>query len=181
MKDYFISTNISNNQINPSQVESNQVKSSQVKSRYSDIMNTSDNPSVELHGNGQRVTLPHEDVGAHTLWKQNSTTRPPIWHVRVTVLKDGDIRGDCPNRIFSFKTLEDATRAINQVEAAFGETFELKKCGIDSPDAMGGRVNDGRSENITIQFDSNVAKEPWNEFLVRLRELEDNWLHAADD
>lgn len=45
---------------------------------------------------------------------------------------------------------------------------------------MGGRVNDGRSENITIQFDSDVAKEPWNEFLVRLRGLEDNWLHAAD-
>lgn len=67
---------------------------------YSDIMNTSDNPSVELHGNGQRVTLPHEEVGAHTLWKQNSSTRTPIWHLRVTVLKDGDIRGDCPNRIF---------------------------------------------------------------------------------
>ncbi|KAA8572213.1 hypothetical protein MFRU_060g00110 [Monilinia fructicola] len=147
---------------------------------YSDIMNTSDNPSVELHGNGQRVTLPHEEVGAHTLWKQNSSTRTPIWHLRVTVLKDGDIRGDCPNRIFSFKTLEDVTRAINQIEAAFGNTFELKKCGIDSPDAMGGRVNDGRSENITIQFDSDVAKEPWNEFLVRLRGLEDNWLHAAD-
>ncbi|KAF7879892.1 uncharacterized protein EAF02_007529 [Botrytis sinoallii] len=144
---------------------------------YSDIMNASDK---ELHGNGQRVDLPHENMGAHTLWKQNSERTTPIWHLRVTVLKNGDARGDCPNRVFAFKTLEDVTRAINQVEAAFGNTFELKKCGIDSPDAMGGRVNDGRSENITIEFDSNVTRESWAEFLARLKGLEDEWSHATE-
>ncbi|QSZ31505.1 hypothetical protein DSL72_001072 [Monilinia vaccinii-corymbosi] len=147
---------------------------------YSDIMNTSDDPSVNLHGNGQKVALPHEEVGAHTLWKPISPPSTPIWHLRVTVLKNGDARGDCPNRIFSFKTLEDVTRAISQIETAFGNTFELRKCGIDSPDAMGGRVNDGRSENITIEFDSNVAKESWTEFLARLRALEDEWLRMDE-
>ncbi|KAF5874050.1 uncharacterized protein Bfra_004056 [Botrytis fragariae] len=144
---------------------------------YSDIMNASDK---ELHGNGQKVDFPHENMGAHTLWKQNSEGTTPIWHLRVTVLKNSDARGDCPNRIFAFKTLEEVTRAINQVEAAFGNTFELKKCGIDSPDAMGGRVNDGRSENITIEFDSNATRESWAEFLARLKELEDEWSHATE-
>lgn len=64
---------------------------------YSDIMNTSDK---ELHGNGQKVDFPHEDIGAHTLWKQNSEGTIPIWHLRVTALKNGDFRGDCPNRVF---------------------------------------------------------------------------------
>lgn len=64
---------------------------------YSVIMNTSDK---ELHGNGQKVDFPHEDIGAHTLWKQNSEGTIPIWHLRVTALKNGDFRGDCPNRVF---------------------------------------------------------------------------------
>lgn len=76
--------------------------------------------------------------------------------------------------------MEDVTRAINQVEAAFGNKFELKKCGIDSPDAMGGRVNDGRSENITIEFDSDASEESWAEFLARLKGLEDEWSHAIE-
>ncbi|KAI9640143.1 hypothetical protein NHQ30_011545 [Ciborinia camelliae] len=131
---------------------------------YSEIMNTSDSPSVELHGNGQRVTFPDENEGTHTLWEQKFEPTTPIWHLRIT----------------AFKTLEDVTRAVNQVEAAFGNTFDLKKCGIDSPDAMGGRVNDGRSENITIEFDSNVAKESWTEFLARLKVLENEWSHVPE-
>ncbi|ESZ92236.1 hypothetical protein SBOR_7362 [Sclerotinia borealis F-4128] len=147
---------------------------------YSDIMNSSENPSVELHGNGQKVTFPQENVGAHTLWKQQSSTTVPIWHLRVSVLKNGDARGDCPNRIFAFQTLEHVTRAMQQVEDAFGNTFELKKCGIDSPDAMGGRVNDGRSENVTVEFDEGVTTESWGEFLGRLKGLQDGWANAVE-
>lgn len=45
---------------------------------------------------------------------------------------------------------------------------------------MGGRVNDGRSENITIEFDSDVSEESWTEFLARLKELEDEWSHVTE-
>lgn len=80
----------------------------------------------------------------------------------------------------AFETEAGATRAIKQAEAAFGRTFKLKRCGIDSPDAMGGRVNDGRCENITIEYDSSGTKESWWEFLSRLRELEDEWSHTTE-
>lgn len=42
---------------------------------------------------------------------------------------------------------------------------------------MGGRVNDGRSENITIEFETETAKEGWKQFLGRLKVLEDEWEH----
>jgi len=51
---------------------------------------------------------------------------------------------------------------------------------VETPDAMGGRVNDGRSENITIEYDSE-AKETlaWKDFLARLSGLEDEWDHEG--
>ena len=67
------------------------------------------------------------------------------------------------------------THAANQLESAFSQTFELRKCGVEMPDAQGGRVNDGRSENITIEFDSDTSKGGWTEFLKTLRALEDEW------
>jgi hypothetical protein len=44
---------------------------------------------------------------------------------------------------------------------------------------MGGRVNDGRTENITVEFDGETAKGNWKEFLGRLRGLEDEWEHEG--
>jgi len=45
---------------------------------------------------------------------------------------------------------------------------------------MGGRVNDGRSENITIEYDSG-AKDTlaWKDFLGTLTTLEDEWDHEG--
>lgn len=71
------------------------------------------------------------------------------------------------------------THAANQLEAAFRDSFEMKKCGIETPDAMGGRVNDGRSENVTIDFNSDEATESWSNFLARLKTLEDEWDHEG--
>ena len=52
----------------------------------------------------------------------------------------------------------------------------IRKCGITFPDAMGGRVNDGRSEHITIDYDSEAANAiGWGEFLRRLESLEGEW------
>jgi hypothetical protein len=64
---------------------------------------------------------------------------------------------------------------VNQLESAFNDTFEIRKCGIETPNDIGERVNDGRSENITIEFNSETANEGWAEFLGRLRSLEDEW------
>jgi len=45
---------------------------------------------------------------------------------------------------------------------------------------MGGRVNDGRSENITIEYESDSAGElGWKEFLHQLTILEDEWDHEG--
>jgi hypothetical protein len=66
------------------------------------------------------------------------------------------------------------------LEAAFSDTFDIKKCGGEAPDAMGGRVNDGRSENITIEFDSETGKAGWTQFLLKLKTLEDEWEHEEN-
>ncbi|PQE14074.1 hypothetical protein CJF30_00006867 [Rutstroemia sp. NJR-2017a BBW] len=139
----------------------------------------SDENIVVLDGSGQKVDLPH--ANPHHLWEQHNqlATKTPVWHLRVTVLKDQEARGDCPPHIFAFPSFEQLARAVNQIEAAFGETFDLKKCGIETPDAMGGRVNDGRSENITIEFDSKVAEVGWKEFLIKLKGLEAEWEHSV--
>lgn len=71
------------------------------------------------------------------------------------------------------------THAANQLEAAFRDSFEIKKCGVETPDAMGGRVNDGRCENVTIDFNSDTSTESWKDFLARLTVLEDEWDHEG--
>jgi hypothetical protein len=71
------------------------------------------------------------------------------------------------------------THATNQLVAAFGNEFDIKKCGVETPDAMGGRVNDGRTENITVEFHSDSANMGWKDFLGKLRRLEDEWEHEG--
>ncbi len=67
------------------------------------------------------------------------------------------------------------THAANRVEAAFSDTFDIKKCGCETPNGMGERVNDGRCEHITIDYDSESAKEGWKEFMARLTALENEF------
>lgn len=134
--------------------------------------------SCHRNGNGEKVHLENEKC----LWTPPRTDSPkeePLWHLRVSVLKDQEIRGDAPARRFAFKSMHHLTHAANQLEAAFRDSFDIKKCGVETPDAMGGRVNDGRSENITIDFDSDNSSETWTEFLARLKALEDEWDHEA--
>ena len=71
------------------------------------------------------------------------------------------------------------THAANQLDAVFRDAFAIRKCGVETPDAMGGRVNDGRSENVTIEFDSETSSESWSDFLARLKVLEDEWEHEG--
>jgi len=135
----------------------------------------SDN-SCERNGNGEKVSI--QNTAKHILWQPRNEGTPkqePLWHLRVSVLKDQEGRGDVPSRRFAFKSMHHLTHAANQLEAAFGDIFELRKCGVELPDAQGGRVNDGRSENITIEFDSEKSKLGWTAFLEKLGALEDEW------
>jgi hypothetical protein len=79
-----------------------------------------------------------------------------------------------------FKSLHHLTHATNQLEDAFSKKFEMKKCGLGMGDAMGDRVNDGRTENVTIEFNSEIAEHgDWKSFLGSLKRLEDEWDHEA--
>ncbi|TVY84020.1 hypothetical protein LSUE1_G002957 [Lachnellula suecica] len=141
---------------------------------YFGIMNSTDD-TIELNGNGARVCLENK----HHLWepKAGFQTAEPLWHLRVSVLKDQEGQGDCPSRYFTFKSKHHLTHAANQLEAAFTEPFDIRKCGCEFGDAMGGRVNDGRCENITIEYETETAKDGWKAFLGKLQVLEDEWAH----
>jgi len=134
-----------------------------------------------LNGNGEKVALNNTQ---HTLWQPKPHTgseiSEPLWYLRVSILKDHDGRGDCPSRRFAFKSLHHLTHAANQLEGMFGSTLDIRKCGIEAPDAMGGRVNDGRSEHITIEYDSDAAGAVgWQDFMSRLTGLEAEWEHEG--
>jgi hypothetical protein len=65
---------------------------------YFGIMSTSDNNSIALNGNGEKVCLDNR----HHLWEPKSglEASEPLWHLRVSVLKDQEGQGDCPSRYF---------------------------------------------------------------------------------
>jgi tryptophanyl-tRNA synthetase len=68
---------------------------------YFGIMSSSDSSSVELNGNGEKVHI--ENKTKHTLWQPKTEgleVKEPMWHLRVSVLKDQEGRGDCPSRTF---------------------------------------------------------------------------------
>jgi len=134
--------------------------------------------SCAVNGNGEKIHIEEK----HCLWQPPTTEEPkpaPLWHLRVQVLKDQEVRGDAPGCIFAFKSMHHLNHAANQLEAVFRDTFDIKKCGVETPDAMGGRVNDGRTENVTIEYQSENAKEGWPDFLARLKLLEDEWDHEG--
>jgi len=143
---------------------------------YFAIMNSTE---PELHGNGEKVA---PMAFKHTLWqpRRQEGAKEPLWHLIVHVLKDQEGRGDCPSKIFTFKSLHHLTHAENRLEAEFGSVSDVKKCGIEIPNAMGDRVNDGRCENITIEYDSESSLEGWKSFLGRLKSLEDEWEHESE-
>jgi hypothetical protein len=137
--------------------------------------------SCELNGNGEKVKI--ENPAEHMLWQprnDGALKQEPLWHLRVSVLKDQEGQGDAPSRRFAFKSMHHLTHAVNQLESAFSDTFELRKCGVETPDAQGGRVNDGGTVNITIEFDTETAKQGWSKFLKTLGDLEDEWQREAE-
>jgi len=57
--------------------------------------------SCEINGNGEKVTI--ENTAKHLLWQPRNDSIPkqePLWHLRVSVLKNQEGRGDAPSRRF---------------------------------------------------------------------------------
>jgi hypothetical protein len=55
--------------------------------------------SCAVNGNGEKIHIEKK----HCLWQPPKTEEPksaPLWHMRVQVLKDQEVRGDAPGRIF---------------------------------------------------------------------------------
>ncbi|TAQ87579.1 hypothetical protein B7494_g4084 [Chlorociboria aeruginascens] len=132
--------------------------------------------------NGSTTVKAQAAAVPHTLWQPHGDhpTQAPQWHLHVNVLKDQEGRGDCPPRTFAFKSLHHLTHAANQLEATLGSDMQMNRCGVQNPDAMGGRINDGRTENITIEYDSEKENEDgWKEFLAKIKRLEDEWDHEG--
>ncbi|KAG9246733.1 hypothetical protein BJ878DRAFT_495831 [Calycina marina] len=141
---------------------------------YTDIMACAE----VLNGNGTKVTT---EEGIHALWQPKSPSDEPHWYLRISVMNDHEIRGDCPNRLFLFKSQKSLTRAAEKIDTMFGDAVTIRKCGINFPNAMGGRVNDGRCEHITIDYDSNSpGAVGWQNFLSQLTELEAGWERDAN-
>jgi hypothetical protein len=64
-------------------------------------MNYTENDAIGIAGNGQKVCLEKSEI--KTLWqpKDKDQLKPePLWHLRISVLKDQEGRGDCPSRSF---------------------------------------------------------------------------------
>jgi len=164
-------------QLIPKQPPSPESEFAKTMRGYFGIMGSTD-CSCNLNGAGEKVHFENK----HCLWTPPRTDSPkeePLWHLRVSILKDQEVRGDAPSKRFAFKSMHHLTHAANQLEAAFRDSFEMKKCGVETPNAMGDRVNDGRSENVTIEFDSDSSSESWSDFLARLKVLEDEWDHEG--
>jgi len=118
---------------------------------------------------------------AHHLWEPAAADNreEPLYRLRVSVLKDKEAQGDCPSRVFTFKTLTHVIHASDQITETFGKSFSgytVKNLGMDIPEAGEQNVEDGRTQALTIEFDSVGANETWKEFLARLVAAERRWM-----
>ncbi len=49
-------------------------------------------------------------------------------------------------------------------------------------EAVLGALEDGRTESVVLNFDSQEADETWKEFLEQLKKLEERWtVHKVDE
>jgi len=100
------------------------------------------------------------------------------YHLRLAVLQDDEGHSDYPIHMFTFRTLATLSTAARKIEDMFGGPFSqysLKKDGIGALDIEGGGLEDGRTESIVIQYDSQTADESWSQFIGRLHNAEVGW------
>jgi hypothetical protein len=66
--------------------------------------------------------------------------------------------------------------ATSSITSKFGSglsSYEIRKSGVLEEGARG--TEDGRTEDLTLDYDSETADETWGEFLKRLQSVGKDW------
>jgi hypothetical protein len=72
----------------------------------------------------------------------------------------------------SFDTLETATKTIMGKFGSGLSPYEIQKTGV-LEESRG--TEDGRTEDLIVQYDSVNADESWNQFLGRIQDVGNGW------
>jgi hypothetical protein len=120
-----------------------------------------------------------------------------VYRLRFSVLKDGHVQLNCPSQMFvsfilpsstkltndfvvqtfdSLVTLDTATKTILHLFGSGLSAYEMEKSGV-LEEAQG--TEDGRTEDLTVQYDSVNADESWDEFLRRVKDVGKQWYKEA--
>ena len=63
-----------------------------------------------------------------------------------------------------------------------GGRLEDNEGASTTDEAVLGAVEDGRTESVVLNFDTQEADETWKEFLGQLKNLEEHWtVHQVDE
>ncbi|MCJ1412346.1 hypothetical protein MMC19_006440 [Ptychographa xylographoides] len=107
----------------------------------------------------------------------------PLYRLRISILHNKQGHHDTPERIFVFpnqKCLSAASAKLSDVFGGAFSTYSIEKRPIGARGELTGdgemeNVEDGRTENVLMGFDSQTADESWKEFVGRLRAMEAGW------
>ncbi|CAG8974684.1 hypothetical protein HYALB_00006419 [Hymenoscyphus albidus] len=119
------------------------------------------------------VELPMEEC--HQIWRREGQIKKiPLWHLKISVLRDSHIRENCPSKSFAFISQDTLNKAACQLEAAFSDVFDIEKL-EEIPLAKGARIDNCKPENITISLAPDKIIAGWGQFLSLLSSLEREW------
>ena len=130
---------------------------------------------------------------------QRSLIPDILYRLRLSVLKDNAGQADCPSQMFvsdllsfththrtdceeskTFQSLTTLQAATSSITGKFGSglsSYNIQKSGVLEKGAAG--TEDGRTEDLTLGYDSETADESWTEFLERLRGVGKSWQTEA--
>ncbi|CAG8956056.1 hypothetical protein HYFRA_00011839 [Hymenoscyphus fraxineus] len=117
--------------------------------------------------------LPMEEC--HQIWRREGQIKKiPLWHLKISVLRDPYIRESCPSKSFAFISQDTLNKAACQLEAAFSDVFDIEKL-EEIPLAKGAIIDKCKPENITISLAPDKTIAGWGQFLSLLSSLEREW------
>jgi len=99
-----------------------------------------------------------------------------LYRLRLSVLKDHEGHINCPSQMFTFKSFKALQEASSSITNAFGSGFsvyDIKRVGVLEEGTRG--TEDGRTEDLTLEYDSEIADETWEEFLKRAKGVGKGW------
>ena len=92
-----------------------------------------------------------------------------LWVLDILPLK---ATNSCLKTFESITNLEAATKVILNEFTSGISSYQIQKSGV-LEEARG--VEDGRTEDLTLEYDSVTADEDWGEFMNRLNSVGKNW------